>query len=76
MKTRTRITTAVAVVLASVFVAAPAFAHGDVEKYDPSDAFSHAGEPMQVGAILICGAILLVIVLVLAQLIGKAFDKN
>ena len=75
MKIRTRITAAVALVLASLFVSAPAFAHGDVEKYDPSDAFSHAGEPLQVYAILILGAILLIIVLGLAHLVGKAFDK-
>lgn len=76
MKIRTRITTAVAVILASVFVSAPAFAHEGVEKYDPADAFSHAGEPLQVYAILICGAVLLFIVLALAHLVGKAFDKK
>lgn len=76
MKIRTRITAAVAVVLATVFVSAPAFAHDDVEKYNPADAFSTAGEPLQVYAILICGAILLIVVLGLAHLIGKAFDTK
>ncbi|WP_449277896.1 hypothetical protein [Leucobacter sp. GX24907] len=75
MKIRTRITTAVTVALASIFLAAPAFASEEVEKYDPSDAFSAAGEPVQVVPILIVGLVLLAIVLLLSSLIGRLFDQ-
>lgn len=76
MKIIARIATAVAAALASVFVAAPAFAHEDVEKFNPADQFSTAGDPLQVGAILICGIILLALVLILAQLLGNLFEKK
>lgn len=76
MKIIARIATAVVAAIASVLVAAPAFAHEDVEKFNPADQFSLAGEPLQVGAILICGIILLAIVLILAQLIGNLFEKK
>lgn len=76
MKTIARIATAVVAAAVSLFVAAPAFAHEDVEKFNPADEFSLAGEPLQVGAILICGIILLAIVLILAQLIGNLFEKK
>lgn len=63
MKTRNRIATAVAVALASVFVATPAFAHGG----DHSDSiFSSAGQPVEIVPILIVVGILLVVVLALA----------
>jgi len=79
VKTVRRIATAVSaavVAIASIFVAAPAFAHEEVERFNPAAQFSTAGEPVQVYAILICGIILLAIVLVLAQWIGSAFDKK
>ncbi|MBO1900872.1 hypothetical protein J4H92_02780 [Leucobacter weissii] len=81
MKTIARIATAAAA-LVSVFVAAvlttsPALAAEEgVEKFNPADQFSTAGEPLQVGAIIICGIVLLAIVLILAQLIGNLFEKN
>lgn len=75
MKTIARIATAVTAALASVFVAVPAFAN-DGESHDPAAQFSSAGEPLQVWAILIVGAVLLVLVLLLAQWIGNAFEKK
>lgn len=75
MKTIARIATAVTAALASVFIATPAFASGG-ESHDPAAMFSTAGEPLQVWAILIVGAVLLVIVLLLAQWIGNAFEKK
>ena len=81
MKTVSRIATAVSAAivaaLASVFVAAPAFAsEAGGEKFNPNAQFSTAGEPVQVGAILICGLILLAIVLILAQVVGNLFEKK
>lgn len=76
-RTAAAVTTAVIAALASMFVAAPAFASEEGgEKFNPAAQFSTAGDPLQVGAILICGAILLVIVLLLAQLIGSSFDPK
>ena len=70
MKIRTRIATAVTVALATVFVAAPAFATtGEVE-------FSSAGEPLQVVAISIVGVVLLAVILIGSTLIGNLFDKK
>lgn len=81
MKTISRIATAVTTVvvaaIASVFVAGPAFAaEASDEKFNPAAQFSTAGEPVQVWAILICGAILLIIVLLLAQGVGGLFNKK
>lgn len=76
MKTIARIATAIIAAVASVFIAAPAFAHDAPEKYNPADAFSTVDHPLQVGAILLCGAILLILVLLLAQWIGSAFTKK
>ncbi|NLA65851.1 MAG: hypothetical protein GX862_08015 [Leucobacter sp.] len=76
MKIFARIATAVTAALASLFVAAPAFAHTEVEKFNPADEFSAVGQPVDVVAILIVGAVLLVIVLVLAQVVGGLFDKS
>ncbi len=78
MQTLTRITTAVIAAVASLFVAAPAFASGGEggEGTDYMAQFSSAGEPVNVVAILIVGAVLLVIVLGLAQLIGNMFEKK
>ncbi len=75
MKTIARISIAVTAALASVFVAAPAFAH-DGEAHDPATVFSTAGDPLQVGAILIVGIVLLALVLILSQWIGSAFEKK
>lgn len=79
MKTIARIATAVTAAIVSVFVAAPAFAHEGhegVEKHNPADAFSTAGDPVQVGAILIVGVVLLAIVLLLSTWVGSLFDKK
>lgn len=75
MKTRTRITTAVAVALTSIFLSVPAFANEGGPTFNPADEFSTAGQPLQVYAILIVGAVLLAIVLIGSTLIGKLFDK-
>ncbi|MCB1274369.1 MAG: hypothetical protein KDB25_08265 [Leucobacter sp.] len=72
MKIIARIAAAAVAAIASVFVAAPALAH-DGEHIAP---ISHAGEPLQVGAILICGFILLAIVLLVAQGVGSLFEKK
>ena len=74
MKTIARIATALTAALASVFVAAPAFAAEAGEKFNPQDEFRLAGEPLQVYAIIICGAIILAVVLGLAYLVGRLFD--
>ena len=73
----TAVTTAIVATVASILVAAPALAAeaGD-EKFNPAADFSTPGAPLQVWAILICGAILLIVVLVLAQLIGNLFNKK
>lgn len=76
MKTIARIATATVAAIVSVFIASPAFAHDAPEKYNPADQFSTVNDPLQVGAILLCGAILLIIVLLLAQWIGSAFNKK
>ena len=79
MKTFSRLATTVTAALTAafltLFVAAPAMANEELEKYNPADEFSTAGQPLDVVAILVTGAILLVIVLVLAQLIGNLFEK-
>ena len=74
MKTRTRIATAVTAALASVFVAAPAFAAGGHE--DPSAQFSTAGQPVDVVAISIVGVVLLAVVLIGSTLVGNLFEKK
>lgn len=80
MKTIARIaataSAAVAAALVSVFMAAPAFAHEGGEKFDPAEQFSTAGQPVQVGAILIVGFVLLAIVLLTAQAISAPFEKK
>ena len=68
--------TATVAAIASVFIAAPAFAHEEVEKFNPADEFSTVNDPMQVGAIIIVGIILLAIVLIGAQLVGNLFEKK
>jgi hypothetical protein len=77
VKTLTRITTAIVAVVVSLFVAAPAFASGgEGEKFDPREQFSAAGDPVNVVAILIVGAIILVVVLGAAQVLGNLFEKK
>lgn len=76
MKIFTRIAAAVIAALVSFFVATPAFAHEEVEKFNPADQFSAAGQPVDMVAILIVGAVLLVVVLVTAQLVGNLFEKS
>jgi len=75
-RTVSAVATAVVAAIASVFVAAPAFASEEGEKFDPTAQFSTAGEPLQIGAILIVGIVLLALVLILAQLLGNLFEKK
>ncbi|MGJ0203938.1 hypothetical protein [Leucobacter sp. gxy201] len=72
MKIRTRIAAAVTVALASVFVAAPAFAHEGEEH----SMFSSAGTPVDVVAISIVGVVLLAVVLIGSTLVGNLFEKK
>ncbi|UOQ55835.1 hypothetical protein MUN78_08915 [Leucobacter allii] len=74
MKIRTRIATAVTVALASVFVAAPAFAHGGHD--DTESMFSSAGQPVDVVAISIVGVVLLAVILIGSTLVGNLFEKK
>ncbi|MBN9612694.1 MAG: hypothetical protein J0H64_04395 [Actinobacteria bacterium] len=80
MKTIARIaataSAAVAATLVSVLASAPAFANEGGPKIDPTAEFSSAGEPLQVGAILICGFVLLAVVLLTAQAISAPFEKK
>jgi hypothetical protein len=76
VKIFSRIATAITAALVSVFVAAPAFASEGGEKFNPADEFSAAGQPVNVVAILIVGAILLFVVLLTSQLVGNLFEKK
>ncbi|MDI6023330.1 hypothetical protein QBL02_07205 [Leucobacter sp. UT-8R-CII-1-4] len=76
MKIFTRIAAAVTAALVSVFVATPALAQETGEKFNPADQFSAAGQPVDTVAILIVGAVLLVVILVTAQLVGNLFEKS
>jgi len=67
---------AVAAALFSVFAAVPALASEGGEKIDPTEQFSSAGDPLQVGAILIVGFVLLAVVLLTAQAISAPFEKK
>lgn len=71
MKIRTRIAAALTAALASVFIAAPAFAHDE-----GSHAFSSAGQPVDVVAVSIVGLVLLAVVLIGSTLIGNLFNKE
>lgn len=75
MKIRTRIATAVTVALASVFVAAPAFAHGD-EDHGTQSMFSSAGQPVDIVAISIVAVVLLGVILIGSTLVGNLFEKK
>ncbi len=76
MKTFTRIAATITAALVSFFVATPAFAHESVEKFNPADEFSAAGQPVDTVAILIVGAVLLAVVLLTSQLVGNLFEKS
>jgi hypothetical protein len=79
VKFRARIVTAVASIIAavcSVFVAAPALAHGDEEKIDTLAPFSHAGEPENWIAIAIVMVVLLVVVLGTSGWLSSLFEKK
>ena len=69
-------TAAITALFVSFFVATPAFAHEEVEKYNPADEFSAVGQPVDVVAILIVGAVLLFVVLLASQLVGNLFEKK
>lgn len=74
MKTRTRFAayaTAALAPVASVWVAAPAFAHGDAV-----NPLSSAGQPVDVVAISIVGVVLLGFVLIGSTLLGNLFEKK
>lgn len=74
MKTRTRLAVAFTAVVASLFTAAPAFAHEGVVEH--VNEFSSAGQPVDVVAISIVGLVLLAFVLVSSTLIGNLFEKK
>lgn len=76
MKTIARIATAAVAAIASIFVAAPAFASEGGTKIDFTEQFSTAGEPVQVGAILIVGFVLLALVLLLSLAASAPFEKK
>ena len=76
MKIFTRIAATITAALVSFFVAAPAFASEEVEKFNPADQFSAAGQPVDTVAVLIVGAIILAVVLLTAQLVGNLFEKS
>lgn len=75
MKIRTRITAAVTVAFATVFIAAPAFA-SEGAKVDTLAPFSSAGQPVDVVAISVVILVLLAVVLLLSTLIGNLFEKK
>lgn len=78
MKTITRIATAAVAALVSVFIAAPAFAaeeHGHGE-LGAAQEFSTAGDPLQIGAIIIVGIVLLAIIVIVSTAAGSLFDKK
>lgn len=76
MKIFTRIAAVITTALVSFFVATPALASEGGEKFDPTAEFSAAGQPVDMVAILIVGAVLLALVLVTSQLVGNLFEKS
>ena len=76
MKTFTRIAAVITTALVSFFVATPALASKGGEKFDPAAEFSAAGQPVDMVAILIVGAVLLAVVLIVSQLVGNLFEKS
>lgn len=74
MKALTRIFATVVAAFVSLLVAAPALAAtGHDEKVNFAEEFSSAGQPVNVVAILITGAVLLIIVLALSTWLGNMF---
>lgn len=76
MKIFTRIAATITAAFVTFFVATPAFANEGGEMFNPADQFSSAGQPVDMVAILIVGAVLLAIVLLLSQGIGNLFEKS
>ena len=78
VKIFSRIAAVLTTAFVSLFVAAPALAadgeHG--ERHSSSDAFSSAGDPVHVTAILIVGAVLLVVVLATAAWLTDLTEKK
>lgn len=75
MKTITRIVTAAFAAIVSVFIAAPAFA-ADEGGQGAVHLFHTTDHPIQVGAILTVGAVLLVIVIASSVALGSLFDQK
>lgn len=73
MKIRTRISAAVAAVVATLFVATPAFAE---EGHVGTSQYSSAGQPVDIVAISIVMIVLLVVVIAVSQLVGNLFEKK
>ena len=76
MKTFTRIAAVITTALVSFFGGAAALASGGGERCDPAAEFSAAGQPVDMVAILIVGAVLLAVVLIVSQLVGNLFEKS
>ena len=76
MKIFTRIAATITAALVSFFVAAPAFASEEVEKFNPADQFSSAGQPGDTVSIFIVGAFILAVVLLTTQLGGNLFETS
>lgn len=77
MKIIARLSAAVIAVFVSLFIASPAFANaGGADRVDMTEQFSTAGQPLQVGAILIVGFVLLALVLIFSTLISNLFEKQ
>lgn len=75
LKIITRIVTATVAAIVSVFIAAPAFAAGEGGQ-GAVDLYHTTDHPIQVGAILTVGAILLVIVIASSIALGSLFDQK
>jgi len=69
----TRAAAAITAAFISLFIAVPAFAHEEVEKFNPADEFSAAGQPVNTVAILITGAVVLIVVLLLTAWLSNMF---
>lgn len=77
MKIFTRIAAVITTALVSFFVATPALASEGGEAHGGAAAeFSAAGQPVDMVAILIVGAVLLAVVLITSQLVGNLFEKS
>ncbi|MBC9943377.1 hypothetical protein ICL81_02375 [Leucobacter sp. cx-328] len=76
MKIFTRIATAVTAAIASVFIAAPAFASTEGEKIDFHAMYSTAGNAHNMVAISIVMLVLLAVVLLASTGLGNLFEKK